>query len=484
MARNSFWALIFFIMLTSQGMMRAFAQEPAARATNSQPIPEELRKELALLKKQAETILNEGRAELPGIRPFNQNIRGVYDQWVEKYQTSISRALADANPVQAFLNLWGVSQQMLDFALSEETAKAFGPQKEIVIARSYQINKLVETSAQKELPASTFAEAEVTIEKYARAKPLHDANPTDKSFFDFNAELFSAYTGGKNLVNSIASIPLAPFRATTSLAEGSRSISEIQTTADRFVTVFEGMPQQLTLQFMQVLDRLETNQTAIGQLLTQFESSTKNFHEVLLQADALTSNVQRAVLQASQFVGSSEKSLQQAALTSRDMKDLVDSVQILMDRMKQSSPASQSQSSFEMADLERSATAIRGAASEIHLVLGDIAKMNEPDTSKTHSTEPDETAFKITDYERTAKAIQEGTAELRGLLADVRVATISADGKAKATAVELQTQRIMRDASAQAEGITDHLAWRLAQLILLIFVLSLVLVLAARFRRT
>jgi len=98
------------------------------------------------------------------------------------------------------------------------------------------------------------------------------------------------------------------------------------------------------------------------------------------------------------------------------------------------------------------------------------------------ATAPADRPFEILDYRDTANALTAAARELRALTADVR-ATIESQGLTdRLQDVNGRMFGVVDHTSARARNLTDHIAWRAAQLILLVFVLAIVYRFASRRR--
>ncbi len=439
--------------------------------------------------KQATTEID---ARMPG--PATRRITLT---WKVRMIAANNAALKNADPLKAFVECWTLAVRMTQFLETGDGRNFFAENQTIAVEAARRIESDIERVGRSFLPADVFAKANEQVDTFAREHPMHDM------FSDAVVRSPATREGIAGPLTSILNIPLAPFRVAEGIDQGASAIRSLGDVGDRFTDVVEDLPESVRWQLQLLLLDLEQNDLLLSFLASfaQFSGSAAQLAEtaqklpgelrgqasaLLTEIDTRQAGIQATLERAEKTATAVERTLQQVNAASASVERTGQSV--AQAGRAWEGTARQIEQTIQNIrhdkyplDGQPPATAT-STASPLPPPAPVLSASPSASAAAATTTAPADRPFEILDYRDTADALTAAARELRALTAEVR-ATVESQGLTdRLQDVNGRVLGVVDHTSLHARSLTDHIAWRAAQLILLVFVLAIGYRIASRRR--
>lgn len=414
------------------------------------------------------------------------------------------RATANQDDAREVLvDVWTLCDRMHEYLTTGEGKSIFGASQPVAVACSESINAALEPIVQQFVPEASLASMREKIRAYGHANPIRG------QFSVAPTERLSDTPEMEKGLGELFALPLAPLTALGAIGKTPESVRDVSKSVYRFSDVLEDLPASARWQLQLLAMNLEespTVTTSVESVKKVSESSEEIAHGTTRFVQVVDEMPQKVRKEAEVLLKSVDESqpriqttLEQAQKTAATVRETVAGVDSTVVDVRESAVA-----------LEQAANAVTVTAREIlkfipsdmkdesgQLVGNDaggqetaitpnrVASVADVhDADEPGSTDRDK-SFSFQAVTESANSLGETTDKLRQLLGDVR--TMLDDGSLSKETAALDTQmRGTVDFSAlRLEGVVDHAAKRLAQLLVMTFVLGVIYRLAAsRFTRS
>lgn len=457
------------VMLAAAGCAQQ-AGGPVSRQDHARNTPvskEELRDALDDFEDIAQATIKEAAGRIDDASK-DPAIRRRTLLWRIRMVSACHTVLKQDDPVKALLDAWTVCLRMANYFEQGDGRQLFGEHWDIAAKASHELVAEAERVAGLILSEGKLEATRKQIAALAAEHPMRG---------EFAGAVFRSSTqapqaGGPIL--DVLTLPLAPFRAFGGIDRGAAALVGLSDVADRFTDVVEGLPEgtrwQLEL-LMLGLDDNETMKSARSSWETLSENSSRavtaietwpyDFGEqarlLLEQFDAQQANTQNTLILAQQTV----EALDQALARFDGSAQTLD---------------------FTARSVDQAGRAWTTTANTIGQVVQDMAALGkdpttQPATAPTTTSAPAEQQgrpFDILDYRDTADALTRAATELNHLALQVQDLTGSKELEQTLDGIDARIVAAITHTQGEARLLTDRVAWRLAQVIVLTFVCALV----------
>jgi hypothetical protein len=255
---------------------------------------------------------------------------------------------------------------------------------------------------------------------------------------------------------SVLDIPLSPFRTMQGIDRGAAAIEKFNVVASQFADTVAGFPEVWQWRTQLVLLEMWESESA-QTLVKSMEEAGNSARELTATAKQLPDEL-RALLNDTL----AQLDAQQAALqTTLDKTDrVVAKIDAALARANETAATVDHTARSTAAAGEawaQTAHAVRELTAYF-VSLRKPATTPLPSDSASATSQPSGRSYDVRDYEMTADALADAARELQRVTADVRALL---DDEKLAQQVALAT--------TESRGLVDHIAWRIAQLLLLAF---------------
>jgi hypothetical protein len=375
--------------------------------------------------------------------------------------------------VLAFLQAWILCERMRQAVETGYYKESFGEYQPQVIKTVQEAVADIEQLAHQILTPSEFNETQRDVTDFAKENPIAGtySGPLVR-------EIGFATSAGQRF-DEILNIPLAPFRPLQGVDRTAAAITDFTVAADRFADIVQDWPEMLNWQAQLLALNLSENDT-----VESLERSATRMAEGAARLGDSSESLARTAQELPQRLGDELSSREEKA--SALLGELRDTTARLDQFVQQVDSTARS-----AAQAGEAWTATAGAIRDmvayfVNLKSEPAAGAGEesaggarPALPRTEPAAPavvpaaGDRGYDILDYEKTAVALTAAAAELRALTAEVRDLTASPGWVQRLTEVESSLQAAINQAAVRADRVSDHLAWRGAQLIVLAFALAL-----------
>ncbi len=455
--RRGGMALLVFILC--EGTLFA-ADEPAGVYTDKEGRVM-LQAELAEFDRYVEFTMDTARKILIERKVAAAELKVLAD-WQNAQKEQFKDALRQSNPVQALIDAWAVSASLTRHmsqtdSLNELPAAAREVALDMLKRREDRLIHIVS----RYLPDDSVTSISQSINAFATEKPISATGSDPTGVRRWTAPLFSVWAKSQETAGSLFQIPLMPGRALIGVSDSGKALSGIRETTAEAVQVASQLPERIRTEFQIALADLVEKREEIIELLNAMDSVSTNLRATVESGSLTAAEIQKSMVLARDLLPAGE-SLATAVERAVDAStELVKTIGEGSDRPAAAGDGERK--GFDIAEYRLAAATITSAASEVHQVLVEFRGLMERDPDAEPKEESSQ--FDIRDYGTAAESIQLGTAELRALLSELREITEDEEFSRR---VEILVGRT----AGRTEGVIDHFAWKLIQVIAAAFVLA------------
>lgn len=349
-----------------------------------------------------------------------------------RFSKDLYTMLEQSDPVRACIDAWALSVRIAQYL---ETRKGQGfldePAQHAAIDAMDEIVAEVETIARLFLDEETFQRARTEVAAVARQHPIQSPYSVATVYAS------RAKREGRNPLEEIINVPLAPFKAVQGVDRGAAAVQGFTDTADRFADIVELLPESIHWQLLLWLYEFQETELAkqiLGDISKVSQTSVR-------LADTLEQLPEQLRKETSTLFDEIDDKQENLRTTLEALDGVIGSLE------KTAASITETAQSWE--------AAVETTGRFVKDVAGPKAAVEV--TAKKEPARP----FDINDYQATAEALTETAGELTKLTTELR------------TLVESGTlNRAVSEASVSAGKLVDRIVLRLALLIVLIFAFS------------
>jgi hypothetical protein len=446
--------LLFMQGGCGQGARRVFRGKRTPRATEISK--EELREALDNFDEFAAAKNAQGANELdqlvPGLKTRKANlIRRT------RLRQAVRTMLDHEDPVIAFIEIWGLCVRVRYYLQEGEGLGLYGEYQSLAIDTWQEIEERIEQIGQEFLDEDTFAETRDNVHRFARARPITG------TFSNIVVYATEVQPGQPSPFESVIAVPMAPFSAMKGVDRTASAIYSMRGSMERISDIVEELPESAQWQLLLLLMEMEETEVVKTVLtgMSKFSDSSVRFADI---ADKLP-----------------ERLREQASILIDEVDAKQANLQVTLERAEKTAVAMEqtfSKANVATETLGRTANSITeavGAWESAANATGQVIK----ELSKRPPRKDKSPTIKISDYRDTIQEVTNAANELRALAAEVRELLEPLPGHI--AEVNNRVIGVVGQAGVQAHSLTDHIAWRMVQLIASVFVLALLYRLTAAY---
>lgn len=468
--RHGAAALCLAIAVCIPGLPSVAEETPAYTQQEGREI---LRAELDAYEEYLDRTMQGARQILRG-RQIGRRDIASFEKWQKEQASRFRNALRQADPLCALADAWAVSESLTVFLEGESGMDALPEAtRDVALDMLRRREERLRHIAAAYLPTETVRDISTHIAEFARTHPAGDGKlseqPTNKSWS------FSLWARSKKMTTDVLSVPLAPVRALTGVAESGSALSGMRDSTAEAVQVARELPERIRKEMGAFLDDVLAEQEAIRALLQQTESAGVALREAAAETHATTRQVHESLNVVSQMLPDAESLARTLEQTAKSGTELMNAISTITAQRLQEHTASEAKTEhpFDVGEYKSAAIAIGAAAKESRELMGEIRALVE--RGQDDKAEEDEPGFDIREYRATALSLERAAAELRAVLHDLREMGQDGSLPERVAAILREADRSAEHAANQAERIVDHVALRVLQvaLALLVFAMGL-----------
>ena len=400
---------------------------------------EELRQALSKFEELSLTKIKEAASELDELS-HTPKMRKTTLLWRSRQVQALHSVLDQEDPIVSLIDVWALCVRMTNYFEAGEGSSLFAKHQDIAIRTTKELELEIERISKTLLGEEVFLDTHKHIHGFGRA------NPIQGTFSNMVVYATQIKEGQTNYLTSVISIPMAPFKAIGGVDRTATAINRFTDTARGFSDVVEAFPESTRWQLLLLLYDLEDTEMAKSFLASMSEfsqSSTRIADSTEKLPEQLREQLSILVEEIDAKQASLQTTLDKAKKTAATVERSLAKVDEVADSVGQTANS-----------INEAAVAWEKSAEATKLALKEFGKL-KPARKDPNS----KSSFNINDYRDTAETVTMAANELRTLTVEVR---------------EFVESDAVTKYALAVERCTNHLAWRIVQLLLLIFVLALV----------
>ena len=357
-----------------------------------------------------------------------------------RFRKALHTMLERDDPIEAFIDTWGLFVRTTNYFKNGQGSNLFGEHQHIAVTTSEKLQTEIELIGKNFLKDKTFIETQNKINNFAQA------NPITGTFSNTILYVTEVKPGQPRLFDDVVSIPLAPFKAMGSVDRTASSIYGLRDSADNIADVVEEFPESAKWQLLLLL--MEMGETEVAK--TFLESMSKLSDSSVRFADSaekLPEQLRKELTILIQEIDNKQANLQTTLEKTEKATVAIEQTLGQADKVAVSLQTTADSVNQAMTAWEKAAIATDEAFTELN-------KFKTPRKSAATKS-----SFSINDYRDTAESVGKTVNEMRDLTAEVS---------------KLLESEQLSEYTLMPRKLTNLLAWRLGQLISLIFILAVV----------
>ncbi len=437
------------------------------QAQNSRVSKEELRDALDDFEDIVQATIKEagGRIEETAT---DRGVRRRSLLWRIQMVSAYHTVLKQDDPVKALLDAWTLCVRMVSYFQQGDGRKLFGDQADVAAKAS------LELVSEAERVAGLVLSQEKIEETHRQIVALAEENPIRGEFAGtvFRSSARAPEAGGPIL--EVLALPLMPFRAFGGIDRGAAALVGLTDVADRFTDVVEGLPEVTRWQLELLMLDLENNEIMTS-ARTSWETLSENSGRAVATMQQWPQDFAHEARLLLEDVDAQQVNTQNTLLLAQQTVDAVDRALARFDGSAQTLD-------FTAQSVDQAGRAWTVTANTIGQVVQDMAALGKKPTTQPGPQPTTTTApageqgrrFDILDYRDTADALTRAAVELNQLALQVQDLTGSKELEQTIDGLDARIVAAITHTQSEARLLTDRIAWRLAQVIVLTFVCVLV----------
>lgn len=356
------------------------------------------------------------------------------------------------DPIAAFLNEWALSVRMSQYFKEGAGHAMFGDNQTIAVTAAEFIEEEIERIGALFLQEEAFTETREHIHRFA------DTNPIQGTFSRTVAYVPEIEEGRPTAFTDVLELPMAPFKALGGVDRGATAIHGFTDVADHFSGVIEGLPESTRWQLMLLL--LEMEETEMVQsILASMAGVSENTAQLVAVAEGLPEEIREQASTLIEEIDSKQAGLQ--ATLDRAEKTIA-AVERTLDR---ADPVIES--------IDRTAQSITETGRAWESAVKTAGQTIQEFSNREAPAQENEKPFDINEYRMTAEALTETANELTTLTLEIRELVESEHLTKHIEDLDTRATGVLDKSADEARSLTNLMAWRAAQLIILVFLLAL-----------
>jgi hypothetical protein len=401
---------------------------------------EELRESLDSFEEFGSAIVTQTAIQLDALEPdFKTRKMGLLHR--TRFKQAMHTMLDRDDPIEAFIETWALTVRITNYFKDGQGSNLFGKHQDLVITASEKIQAGIEQIGRKFLKEDTFNETRKDISNFA------NTNPIIGTFSNIIVYATETKPGQPGLFDEVVGIPMSPFKAMSGVDRTASAIYSVGESADKMADVVEELPESAKWQMMLLL--MEMKETEVIKSLMDSTSE-------------LSDSSARLADSAEKLP---EELRQEISILIREIDEKQSNIQITLEKAEKTSIAIE-RASVELTNtskafnntagsLNETARQWQGAANSTTETLKEFAKLMGTEKKTTEPAKP----FDILEYRDTIETASKTISQVRDLLAEIN---------------EFTESEQFAEYAVTPRRVTNLMAWRLGQLIVLIFILALV----------
>lgn len=359
-----------------------------------------------------------GTADRIAAESPERNVRKRALLWKVRITPLVREAALRSNPQEAFAETLAVAVAMERYLTEGDGSEAFGAHQPAAVRTARELLAEIRAIGVRFLSESQLARAERAVARHAAANAIRGPDFAIGGLHRSLAEVESQAG-----LDWLLELPLAPVRALEGVGSGAAAIHDFNRTAQSFSAVVASLPLELRWELELLLFSLEERE-ATQRTLDALDGVAEGARSASGAVERLPEDLRSVLVDARGTLAELDTSLRRAESVAPE--------------------------------LERTAAALRGASASWERIL---ARPAEEASEGREEGRP----FDIREWESAAAEIRRSARELRGLAEELRALDAAQGGGGLAASAER-----LRGSAAR---VVDHAAWRVFQLLVVLFLL-------------
>lgn len=391
-------------------------------------------------------------------RATSRDARKAALMWKIRTITQCNDVVNQPEPAAALVDTWVLCVRMQQAVETGAAKDLFGENQAVAIGACQRAAAHIEHIAAQNVPSEQLEQIKASVMSYA------EQNPMGATFAAPAAEQLSATPTDKRVLAWLMT-PLAPLQTFSKINRTADSISDLKPVAERFTEIINDLPAKARWQLQLLLMNLEEAE-AVRSALASMQTFSESSARMATVAENLPERLRQESTALLDDVDARQGKLQETLASTRQTVEQANAGLERAETVAASIERSISAATEAAAAWEKTAGAVRETVQS-------VAELKREDQASKPAGE-DEKPFDIAEYSAAADRVTCTAEELRGLVADLRGLLDSPELTGSLEVVETRTQATVNLTAERLEGLSDHIAWRAAQLVALVFALAVV----------
>ncbi len=344
--------------------------------------------------------------------------------------SAIDTMLEPSDPVVAFLEIWGFTLRMRLYLEQGDGKDLYGEKQDIAIDFTRHVEKEIERIAQLFLDEQKYQTAYENLLEFARRNPIRG------TYSNLVVMAAKEQKDGSSPLMNVVTIPMAPFSAMRGVDRTADAVYQFRNTAERFTDVVRDLPEMMHWEAQLFMDEWAGSEQ-MQSLLTSLERFSESSVRLSTAAEKLT-----AMLEEDASQSAMNQTLVSARGTAAEVRAAIESLDTTGRTLKETA--------------EETAKAAAAARELVAPFM--VTKERDPQAGPP---------FTMRDFDALVSNIGRTADQIHQVVLSLQ-----------------QMPQTQDQITRQINASVDHAAWRVLQLLLVLFVLMLAYHVLTRRKKT
>jgi hypothetical protein len=411
---------------------------------------EELRTELNDFTDYFITQTKQASAELDGQLPTAKT-RKMTLMWRLRASQALFTALAQDDPVAAFVDAWALCVRLSDFFEHGNGSEVFEARQKIATEATLTIEREAERIGRSFMDEKAFSELKTYIDNLSAKNPIRSVH----SFALYASRSIAEEAGP---LREVLSLPMAPFRALEGVDRGAVAMHRFTDTAERITDIVELLPESMRWQLLLLLFEMEETEL-VQSVLKNMDDFSDSSSRLAESAEKLPERLRVQAALLVDEIDQKQANLQETLNRAEKTAATVERTVVQVDEAAKT--------------IDQSAQTLTQTAQAWQATIEATTQMAQAFSKDGPPPETPPKPFDIQEYQAAMEAATDTAQQLHALATEIHAIVESQQLSGRIADVNDKAIAVVGRTAAEAQRLADVLTWRVGGLILFFFALAL-----------
>lgn len=451
-------AILGACIISIPGMVGGCSEYRLGAVATERVTREELRDKLEACQDNFEAIVRRACDQLVDAEA-SRRVKRLTLIWQMRILPMSRDAIDQENPIAGLVDIWVLAVRMRLFLVEGDGMELFGPHQQLAIDAADTCEGEIGRLAPLILSPDRLVATRERIDAVARDHPL-------RGEFSGSQVQTTLESQKDDVLQGVLAIPLVPFRWLGGVDETAQAIKGFTVVSAHLTDVVQGLAADARLQTQLLMLEAE-DMDSVKSTLSSMAKISDSSERLAAVAEKLPEDLRREINLVVEDIDARQGEIQKTLKEARELSDRIETA----GRSVAAAGEAWSGTAKSIGEMVASFQASSSVSGSEGGVAADAESQSKApaDAGAESSAPPTQPApYDINDYRRTAEALTETADRLHALVTDLRSLLDDGPVTRRLAEVSSEAKKVLMESETVADRVTDHAAWRGAQLTLLL----------------